>query len=78
MVEMKEFKQVAFQIITDLVKQGKLAPTDMTKPVIETACGVRMWHSLRLVSDAAIFDHLIKKPAILAKGLPIFQVQSAQ
>ncbi len=58
MVEMREFKLVAAKIIDDLVSKGKIGPTDLTKGVMETAAGVRMWQSLRAVSDAALFDKI--------------------
>lgn len=58
MVEMREFKIVAAKVIDDLVSKGKLTPTDLTKGVMETAAGVRMWSSLRAVSDAALFDKI--------------------
>ena len=58
MVEMRDFKIVALKVVDDLVAKGKLGPTDLTKGVIETASGVRMWQSLRAVSDAALFDRL--------------------
>ncbi len=43
MVEMRDFKVVALKIVDDLVSKGRLGPTDLTKGVIETASGVRMW-----------------------------------
>ena len=43
MVEMKEFKSVANTIVEDLVKKGKLGATDLSKSVLETAAGIRMW-----------------------------------
>ena len=43
MVEMREFKQVAGKITDDLVQKGRLGPTDLTRGVMETASGVRMW-----------------------------------
>lgn len=58
MVEMRDFKTVALKIVDDLVSKGRLGPTDLTKGVMETAAGVRMWQSLRAVSDAALFDQL--------------------
>ena len=43
MVEMREFKNVADIIITELVTKGRIGPTDITKAVLETSAGVRMW-----------------------------------
>ena len=43
MVEMKEFKSVAHTIVEELVKKSRLGPTDMSKSVLETAAGIRMW-----------------------------------
>jgi hypothetical protein len=43
MVEMREFKIVASKVSDDLTQKGKLGPTDLTKGVMETAAGVRMW-----------------------------------
>lgn len=40
---MREFKIVAAKIIDDLVTKSKIGPTDLTKGVMETAAGVRMW-----------------------------------
>lgn len=58
MVEMREFKIVAAKITDDLISKCKLGPTDLTKGVMETAAGIRMWQSLRAVSDAALFDKI--------------------
>jgi hypothetical protein len=43
MVEMREFKQVASKVCDDLVAKQRIGPTDLTKGVMETASGVRMW-----------------------------------
>ena len=43
MVEMKEFKSVALEIVSELVSQGRLGPGIVTKAVLETASGVKMW-----------------------------------
>ena len=72
MVEMREFKNVADQIITELVSKGRLGPTDITKAVIETSAGVRMWQALRTVSDHALFERMFKRPSILGQGIPKF------
>jgi hypothetical protein len=47
MVEMREFKSVAENILTELANKGRVGPTDITKAVLETAAGVRMWQALR-------------------------------
>ena len=65
MVEMREFKNVTEKITLDLVNRGKLGPTDLTRATLETAAGFRMWSALRVISDAALFDRLIKKPSIV-------------
>ena len=43
MVEMRDFKHVASKIIDELVQKQKLGATDLTKGVMETAAGIRMW-----------------------------------
>ena len=43
MVEMREFKATAETIINELVSKNRIGPTDITKAVLETAAGVRMW-----------------------------------
>ena len=65
MVEMREFKNVAEKITQELVNKGKLGPTDLTRATLETAAGVRMWAALRAVSDAALYDRLVKKPSVV-------------
>lgn len=47
MVEMREFKSVAENILLELANKGRVGPTDITKAVLETAAGVRMWQALR-------------------------------
>ena len=74
MVEMREFKNVAEKITQELVSKGKLGPTDLTRATLETAAGVRMWASLRTVSDAVLYDRLMKKPSVVGQGLPKFQL----
>ena len=56
MVEMRDFKIVAAKVVDELCAKGKLGPTDLTKGVMETAAGIRMWQSLRNVSDAAVYE----------------------
>ena len=56
MVEMRDFKIVAAKVVDELCTKGKLGPTDLTKGVMETAAGIRMWQSLRNVSDAAVYE----------------------
>lgn len=65
MVEMREFKSVAETIITDLVNKGRIGATDITKAVLETAAGVRMWQALRALSDHALLEHMQRRPSIL-------------
>lgn len=65
MVEMREFKVVAGKVCDELIKKQKLQPTDLTKGVMETAAGIRMWQSLRTVSDSALFDRLKQNPSIV-------------
>ena len=72
MVEMREFKNVADLIINELVHKGKLGPTDITKAVIETSAGVRMWQALRTLSDHLLYERMVKRPIILGEGLPKF------
>ena len=55
-----------------MVNKGKLGPTDLTRATLETAAGVRMWQALRAVSDAVLYDKLMKKPSIVGQGLPKF------
>ena len=57
---MREFKIVAENVIQDLVTKNRLGPTDLTKGVMETAAGIRMWSSLRSLSDAVLFDRIKK------------------
>jgi hypothetical protein len=59
MVELKEFKSMALHISQNLlVPQGRLAPNILTKAILETASGLKMWQALRQVSDYCIVDHL--------------------
>ena len=39
---------------------------------METAAGIRMWASLRAVSDAVLFDRIKKNGNLVGKGIPIF------
>lgn len=43
MVEMKEFKSIALQTSEDLYLKHKLPKDILTKSILETASGVRMW-----------------------------------
>ena len=69
---MREFKNVAEKIAMELSAKGKLGATDITRATLETAAGVRVWASLRTVSDAALVDKLMKKPSLMGQGLPRF------
>jgi hypothetical protein len=62
MVEMKEFKSVAEIVINELAAKGRIGQTDITKAVLETAAGVRMWQALRLLSDHTMLEHMHKRP----------------
>jgi hypothetical protein len=73
-VEMREFKVVAGKVCDDLVKKGRLQPTDLTKGVMETAAGIRMWQALRNVSDAALYDRISHCPSIIGQGIPRFKL----
>ena len=74
---MKEFKAVAERIAIDLASKGKIGSTDVTRATLETAAGIRVWASLRSVSDAALVDRLMKKPSLMGQGLPKFHLKSA-
>ena len=43
LVELREFKIIASKICDDLCAKGRIGATDLTKGVMETAAGVRMW-----------------------------------
>jgi hypothetical protein len=58
MVELKNFKQVALEITGELVGQGRLQGGIVTKAVLESACGVKMWQSLRVLSDYCLVDQM--------------------
>ncbi|CDW82395.1 UNKNOWN [Stylonychia lemnae] len=58
MVELKEFKSVALQICQDLIKKGKLQSNIITKSVLESATGVRMWQALRSLSDYCLMESM--------------------
>jgi hypothetical protein len=77
MVEMREFKVAAESVAQDLVAKAKLQPTDLTKGVMETAAGIRMWASLRAVSDAVLFDRIKKNGNLVGKGIPCFTLTSS-
>ena len=72
MVEMREFKSVAENIINELAAKGRIGSTDITKSVLETAAGVRMWQALRQLSDHALLEHMQRRPSILGQGIPKF------
>ena len=75
MIEMREFKNVADKIAMELSAKGKLGATDITRATLETASGIRVWASLRAVSDAALVDRLMKKPSLMGQGLPRFHLK---
>jgi hypothetical protein len=77
MVEIREFKAVADNIIAELVAKGRIGPTDITKAVLETAAGVRMWQALRSLSDYALLEHMQRRPSILGQGIPKFSLSAA-
>lgn len=77
MIEMREFKNVAEKVAMELSAKGKLGATDITRATLETASGIRVWASLRTVSDAALCDKLMRKPSIMGPGLPKFNLTSA-
>ena len=59
-------------MVADLVKKNKINETDLTKAVMETASGIRVWQSLRALSDAALYDRLAKDSTVIARGIPRF------
>jgi hypothetical protein len=62
MVELKEFKSIALQISENLAREGRLqGNASLTKAVLETASGVKMWQTLRNMSDYCILDRLNKE-----------------
>ena len=77
MIEMREFKNVAEKIAMELSSKGKLGATDITRATLETASGIRVWSSLRNVSDAVLVDRLMKKPSIMGQGLPKYYLTAA-
>ena len=58
LVELKEFKQIALNLCGCLREQGRLGPNVITKAVVETASGVKMWQSLRQMSDWCLLDYM--------------------
>ena len=58
MIELKDFKQIALDIISELVAQGRLQGGIITKAVLESASGVKMWQSLRALSDYCLLDQM--------------------
>ena len=51
MVEMKEFKSIVLTIIDELVEKNKFAKHIITKSILETASGIKIWEALRTLSD---------------------------
>jgi hypothetical protein len=41
---------------------------------METASGIRMWASLRAVSDAVMFDRIKKNGNLVGEGIPYFKL----
>ena len=76
-IEMREFKQVAEKIAMELSAKGKIGATDITRATLETASGIRVWTSMRAISDAALVDRLMKKPSLMGQGLPKFHLKNA-
>ena len=73
MVEMKEFKQIALNICLELIKQGRFQSGIITKAVLESASGVRMWQALRSLSDYCIMDRMRKEHSKAElRSLPVF------
>ncbi len=62
---MREFKQIAEKIAMELSNKGKIGATDITRATLETASGIRVWASLRTISDCALVDRLMKKPSLM-------------
>lgn len=61
MVELKEFKALVLHLSSNiLTSQGRLAGGILTKAVLETASGVKMWQVLRQLSDYCIMDSIVK------------------
>ena len=59
-----------------LVPQGRVPPTLLSKAILETASGAKLWQTLRSLSDYALIDHiLIRYHKSEVKDLPQF-VQS--
>jgi predicted lipid carrier protein YhbT len=74
MVEMKEFKSVAIQVCQDvLIPSGRIPATLLTKALLETASGAKLWQTLRSLSDYALLDHLLSRyHKSEVKDLPLF------
>jgi hypothetical protein len=73
MVEIKEFKSIALSVCQDLSAKGALQPGILTKAVLETASGVRMWQALRSLSDYCLSWNMQKTMTkAQLKTLPIF------
>lgn len=69
-IEMREFRKVAEEVAADLVIKGKISEADMTKGAMETATGIKMWTSLRAVSDAVLYERIAKNSTIVGQGIP--------
>ena len=77
MVEMKDFKQTALNICMELIEKGKIQPNIVTKATLETASGIRMWQTLRSLSDYAMMHKLtLNFSKAELKAMPTF-IQSA-
>ena len=77
LVEMREFKVIAGKICDELNAKARIGPTDLTKGVMETAAGVRMWQALRSISDWALYERMTKSAKIIANGIPTFKLTPA-
>ena len=60
MVEMKEFKSIVLTITDELIQKNKFAKDIITKSILETASGVRMWQVLRTLSDYCLQEELLR------------------
>ena len=78
MVELKDFKQIALQVCSDLlIPQGRVQPNILTKALLETASGVKIWQSLRTLSDYALMDRMHRSYSKAElKAMPSAFVQS--
>eukprot|EP00347_Sterkiella_histriomuscorum_P009030 403342797 len=79
MVELKEFKSIALEICQELILKGHLQPNIITKSVLETASGVKLWQALRNLSDYLMMFKLTQSGQLSKaeiKELPVF-IQNA-